>query len=369
MDNIKRLCLVKYDMTVSGGGERVTTNLANAFIERYEVHVVSIYSKNKDVFYPLDERIYYKVLIQGEGRIRETLLKGIKSLRSYIQEIKIDILFGIGVSVAPFIIPAAKGIYCKTVTCEHSNSLNKYENNLGQRICRSIGAKLSDRIVVLTKQDKEAYIKKYNLRWNDIEYIYNWMDNELLKGETEYNSQSKQIMSVIRIEPVKGVENIIEASKILAVKHPDWQWHIYGGGEEKYINSLKTQIKNNKLENFIIFKGKVTDIYDRYKDYSILVLTSYCEGLPMVLIEAKAKKIPIVCFDCITGPREIVRDGIDGYLVPVGNIPMLVEKLDLCIDSQQLRKSLSHNAYGNIELFKKNIILDKWFAFIDDLLE
>ena len=363
---MKKLCLVKYDMTDASGGARVTANLANTLSEWYEVHVVSICSNQKDTFYPLAIRVHYGVLIRGVGRIRNMLPEGIKRLRRYIKENSIDLVMGIGVSIAPFIVPASKGLSCRTVSCEHLNCMNEYENHLGHRICRLIGAKLCDRVVVLTYKDKEAYSRKFKLRPEKVEYIYNWIDDQLLDSIHPYNSSSKKIISVMRVEPVKGAENIIKCASLIFPNHPDWQWHIYGGGEGEYMEKLKSKLKEKRLEDHVFFKGKVKDIYERYKEYGLFVLTSYCEGLPMVLIEAKAMKIPIISFDCLTGPSEIIRDGIDGYLVPVGDNEQLAAKLDVCMESRKLRELLSENAYGNLKLFSKKDIIEKWRSFIED---
>lgn len=363
---MKKICFVKQDMQDASGGARVCANLANALADMYEVHVVSICSDKDDTFYKLNENVHYKVLIKGQGRIRDVLFKGVAQLRKYLKDNNIDIAFSIGVSINPFVVPATKGIKCKAVSCEHMNCLNDFGNDRNQRFCRYLGAKFANKVITLTKMDKEAYVKKYHLNNNKVEYIYNWMDESLFFDEIDYNVKSKKIITVARIEKVKGIENIIEVSKRLRDIHADWQWHIYGGGEQEYINKINEKIEQNKLQDFVILKGKTNDIYNIYKNYSMFVLTSYSEGLPMVLLEAKSKKLPIISFDCLTGPRDIITDGFDGYLVPVNDLEKLYEKLDLCMSSEDERIRLSENAYKNVYLFSKNEILNKWISFIDN---
>lgn len=362
---MKKICLVKYDMKDASGGARVCANLANALSQQYEVHVVSICSQDADTFYKLDNNVRYSVLVQGEGRIRKVLPKGIAKLRKYIKNEKIDIAFAIGISICPFVVGATIFTTCKSVACEHINCLNGYENDLGQKICRSIGVKFCDKIVTLTKMDRDAYCRKYHLKTENVEYIYNWIDESLINRSIEYKGDSKNIISVGRLEPVKGIENIIEVSRRLKKEHPDWQWHVYGSGEENYVSELHDKINMYGLEDFVHLKGKVNDIYDRYSQYSLCVLTSYCEGLPMVLLEAKSQKLPIISFDCLTGPRDIVRDGIDGFLVEEGDLDELYDKLNMCMTNEKCRASLSEETTGNIELFAKDSIVKKWIAFID----
>ena len=363
----KRICFIKPDITPSGGGERVAINLANELCKTYDVHVVSICSSNGKPFYPINDEITYMALMEGTFRIRKMLLKGIRELRRYLRNNRIDIVFSVGVSANPFLIPATAGLKCKAIVCEHLNCLNSFQNDFGQRFCRYLGAKWGDKVIVLTKQDRDAYKEKYHLKRQKVSYIHNWIEEVLFDGMTDYNSSAKKIITVARIEPVKGIENIIEVSKELSAEFPDWSWDIYGGGDESYVADLTARIKENNLEGFVNLKGKVGDIYDRYKNYSMCVLTSYCEGLPMVLLEAKAKRLPCISYDCLTGPREIIRDGVDGYLIPVDDIQCLKKRLSQCMRDEELRKNLSANSYGNMDLFRKETIIKRWIEFIDKM--
>ena len=363
---MKKICFVKFDMQDASGAARVCANLSNELKDIYEVHVVSICSEKDTTFYPLDANVKYHVLMKGSGRIRDTLVKGRRLLNKYLKENEIDMVFGVGVSINPFIVFSTHGTKCQAITCEHLNCLSDSDSDPVQRFCRYLGAKFADKLVVLTKMDRDAYIEKYNLTPDKVVYIYNWVDNKLLSDTSEYDPKSKQLLTVVRVVPVKGIENIIEVSKRLKDNFPDWQWHIYGGGAPEYVQQLQNKIDENGLGDFVVLKGKVNDMYERYKDYGLFVLTSYCEGLPMVLIESKAKRVPCISFDCLTGPRDIIRDGEDGYLVPVDDIDTLQDKLELCMSDESLRRQLSENAYGNIAKFSKEEIIKKWINLIGD---
>lgn len=363
---MKKVCFVKYDMLDSSGGARVCANLANALKDRYEVHVVSICSLSCETFYKLDKGVIYNVLMHGSGRIRETLLKGRRLLRKYLKDNQIDMAFAVGVSINPFVVYAARGTQCQSVTWEQLNCLSDYENDLAQRYCRYLGAKHSDKIVTITEKDRLAYIEKYGLKPEKVYNIYNWVDESLLSDESSYNPKSKKILTVVRIVPVKGIENIIEVSKRLKDKFPDWQWHIFGGGDEEYVQKLQREIDENGLGSFVILKGRVSDIYERYCEYGLSVLTSYCEGFALVLAEAKAKRIPNISFDCLMGPSDIIRDGEDGYLVEVDDLEDLYDKLSMCMSDESLRIKLSENAYGNIEKFSKRETVKKWTQLIGE---
>lgn len=361
---MKKICFVKYDMQVPGGGERVCANLANALSDKCKVHVVSICSESDESFYRLDEEVNYRVLIHGSCRIRENFFKGVRLLKEYIKENDIDMVFAVGVSVNPFVMFAVKGTACKAISCEHSTCLDEFENDLSQRICRRLGAHFADMVLTVTPTDAEAYIEKYNLNPERVTSIYNWIDDSLLSDQSSYNPSSKIILSASRIVPIKGIENMIEVSKRLKEEFPDWQWRIYGDGDAEYVKTLQNEIDKNDLGSFIKLMGGTSDIYNCYRDCGLFVLTSYSESFSMVLLEAKANWVPLISFDCPTGPRNIIRDGVDGYLVKPNDLDELHDRMYECMSDEELRKTLSANAYGNIDKFSKNKIIKMWLELI-----
>ena len=134
-----------------------------------------------------------------------------------------------------------------------------------------------------------------------------------------------------------------------------------------YKNEIIDLIKQNNLENHIILKGSSCDIYDLYQDYSFYVMTSRYEGLPMVLLEAKAKKLPIVSFDINSGPSDIIRDGVDGFLIKTFDCEAMANKICELIENPELRQKLSDNAHGNLDKFSKEKIIKQWCDLIDGL--
>ena len=159
---------------------------------------------------------------------------------------------------------------------------------------------------------------------------------------------------------------LVDIADIVLKNHPDWQWDIYGNGET--FEGITEKIKEHNLENKLNLMGLVNDIYDRYKDYAIFVLPSYREGLPLVLLEAKANHLPIVSFDCITGPREIVTNGIDGFLVDCYNIEEMAENISALIENDKFRKQISDNSSNNLDKFDKQRILEQWIDLIEYIL-
>ncbi len=96
-------------------------------------------------------------------------------------------------------------------------------------------------------------------------------------------------------------------------------------------------------------------------------MTSYFEGLPLVLLEAQQYKLPIVSFNCPTGPSEIIRDNVNGFLIENYNVNLMVEKLSLLIENEELRKSFSDNALLDIDKFSRSRIIKQWLNLIEIL--
>ena len=113
--------------------------------------------------------------------------------------------------------------------------------------------------------------------------------------------------------------------------------------------------------------GLADNMYDKYKNYGIFVLTSYREGFSLVLLEAKANALPSVSFDCVAGPSEIISNDMDGYLIPCYNIKMMSEKISELINNKELRIKFSTNSQINLDNFKKFNIIEKWKKIIDKL--
>ena len=366
----KKICLIRGDMNLAGGGQRVAANLANEFCEKYEVHFISFNTMRGTLFYKLDPRVIYTGRDFEGKRWREIVLKNIRFLRRYLIKNKIDTAISVNATNTGIITSlACAGIPCKSVCCEHTNLANTYYSSRGEMLSRRIGSLLADRIVTLTKTDMKAYKEKFGTKEKKLCSIYNWIDESLKDEEAVYNSESKKIMTVGRLDRVKGYEWLVEAATKVLPEYPDWNWDIYGDwdGNEEYKREIETLIKAKDLQGRVNLMGKVNDLYRRYKDYSFYVMTSKFEGLPMVLLEAKQKKLPIISFDCPTGPSEIIRDGIDGYLVEKGNIEALAQKIETLICDRKLREKFSEHSTENVYKFEKQTVLKQWIELIETI--
>jgi glycosyltransferase involved in cell wall biosynthesis len=212
-------------------------------------------------------------------------------------------------------------------------------------------------MVVLTDKDKQNYLSNIRL-CKEVTVIPNPM-GEL---NNDYDVNSKTILSVGLFSIIKRFDRIIPIAKKIFEKHPDWSWVICGDGPER--KNLENQISENNLDNKIILTGNVPNITDFYKNAAMFVLTSQMEGLPMVLLEAKAHKLPMVAFDIQTGPSDIIRDNQNGFLIEPYNVKKMAEKINLLIENDELRKQFSDNAVLDSEKFSSERIIEQWTSLI-----
>lgn len=364
---MKNICFVRYDITEKSGADRVAVILANELSAFFNLHLFSICGEGQQPFYHIDPSVQYYAALPGHDRIRNTAMGGCKALRRYVKAHQIDVLLAVGGIAIPFVWQASLGTGVKTVFCEHIN-LSAVSDEMSNRLFRKIAAKCFDKIITLTRRDCEAYKRRYHLyREEKVEYIYNWVEDDILSRNARYCPDAKKIITVGRVSEEKGYDMLVKAAKPVFVKHPDWRWDIYGDGPQ--MEEIKGLIRANGLEQHVFLMGTTDRIYDRYPQYAFYVMTSRVEGLPLVLLEAKANNLPIISFDCMTGPAEIVTDQVDGFLVPPEDTEMLSERICQLMEDAQLRQSFANQAKNNIHLFDKKTIVNQWVQMLNTLAQ
>jgi len=215
-----------------------------------------------------------------------------------------------------------------------------------------------DTFVVLSHEDK--------LKWRELENITVIHNPLSFFSEKTSDCNAKQVIAVGRYVPQKGFDILINAWNIVSQKHPEWILRIYGDGMRK---ELEEQIYSLRISNSCFLEHSVSNIADKYCESSIFVLSSRYEGFGMVITEAMACGVPAVSFACPCGPKDIIKNGIDGLLVENGNIQELADKICYLIEHEDVRKEMGKQARINVERFKIENIAMKWKELFDSLLD
>ena len=158
---------------------------------------------------------------------------------------------------------------------------------------------------------------------------------------------------------------MIDAWREVHKRHSDWIINIFGSGE--YEERVRKQITEYGLQDVVIMKNPTDHIMEEYLKSSIYVMSSVFEGFAMVLLEAMACGIPCVSFDCPYGPRNVIKNGEDGFLVEYLNSNALAEKICKLIEDKDLRKQMGQNGRRNVMRFSRETIMPQWISLFDSL--
>ena len=162
-----------------------------------------------------------------------------------------------------------------------------------------------------------------------------------------------------RLASVKGFDLLLEAWAKVARKYPDWHLDIVGGGEER--GKLERLITSLGLEGSASLEGVTPCVDNYYRRSSLFVLSSRLEPFGLVLIEAKSFGLPVVAYDCPFGPREVVRDGVDGILVENGSVEGLAQAMMRMLQEEDLRRKYGAEALADFKArWHVENVLDKW---------
>lgn len=361
------ICFHINDISNCGGTEKVTVQIASLLLDNYKdynIYILSNYCDSKiEPFFKGNSNINYDSLLNIKVNLKFHYVKIIKCLNRYIREKKIDILVGVDTILSIFDIPAIKNTDCKYIAWEHFN----YNYNLGvglRDLGRRYAAKKSEAIVVLSDKDYKNF--ESNLKMNaKLVRIYNPFVMEEVSGE--YNVNSNIIMSSGRFTKQKGFDLLIEVAKHLKEKTADFKWIILGEGEER--KKIEYMIDKYSLNDNVILKGRVSDVDEYYNQSRLFVLTSRFEGFGLVLLEAKSHLLPIVSFDCECGPSEIIKDGINGYLIENNDVESMSDKIYELLVRKDKCMLFSNNARVDINKFEANIIIEQWHKLFKDVLQ
>lgn len=364
-----------------GGIQTVTITKANALskIEGNEVWIIVTDNKREPIenieknVHLIDLDINY---YEDDYKSKWHILKGIfikrkqhkNKLRNILNDIGPDIIVSTGTS-EKFFLPNIK-INSNPLFIREIHFTRNYRSLHARNLFEKISAKIGDfidyklsikrynSIVVLTEQDK-------NENWNNnkkIIAIPNPIKSLPYKTSTIEN---KKVIAVGRLTIVKNFSSLIRAWNSVVKNHPDWSLEIYGDGAE--YNNLLTLISNLKLEKHVFLKGHSYNILEEMANASIFTLTSAFEGFGLVIVEAMSCGLPVISYNCPCGPKDIISDGTDGFLVPLNDEQCLAEKINLLIENEALRKQMSEAALIKSQKFTAKEVISIWMNLFNTL--
>jgi len=361
---MRKICFFLHNISDHGGTEKSSIALANELSGRpgYEISMVSLEDFDEP-FFPIHPKIKTSSLKISISDLKKNYFKAISKLRAYLKKNDIDFIVDVDIIQSTISIPAAIGIKTKVISWEHYNFFSRNKSII-RRISRKLAPIFSGCVVTLTETDIQNY-KNNCVCKRPIISMSNFL--ETIPQETA-TLNSNIVLSIGRLNYGKGFDLLIRAwNSISQSIRKDWELHIIGDGEEK--ENILQYLKEHQLLDSVKILPPTKQIQEHYRQASIFTLTSRAEGLPMVLLEAQSFGLPIVSFDCPTGPSEIVRDNVDGFLISDFDTDTFAEKLTLLMSDDLLRKKMGKNAYAGAQRFQKEKIVEKWCALFDKLAQ
>lgn len=211
-----------------------------------------------------------------------------------------------------------------------------------------------ERVITLTQKDKAKYKK---CRCKQVVTIPNPLTIKSLDNSALL--EAKQTIAVGRLNYQKGFDFLIDSWGMVNKLHPDWKLKIYGDGEEK--PQLSKQIDELGLTEKIFLMGNSDNITRNFLSSSICISSSRYEGFSLVLCEASACGLPLVAFDCPSGPGDIVINGKNGFLIKkVGDTAAMADAICKLIEDNDLRKSMGQHAKESSDRYELNGIMNQW---------
>lgn len=356
-----KICFFIGSLTQPGGTERVSSVIASELQRRgYQIHMLSLQCGDKP-FFELADGIRVSQLFATAGRGMLRLPLAIVRLRRYLQQHQIDILIDVESMLALYALPASIGLNIRHICWEHFN----YHVDLGKasrRLARQLAALFSDDVVTLTERDKQLWLANTSSKAN-ITAIPNPVTIEL-PANIEPDKE-KLFLAVGRLTYQKGFDLLLQAWAQVVPLHPDWRLRIVGDGEDKAMLELLCSELN--IEDSTELVPKTNNISTHYQQAAFFVMSSRFEGLPLVLIEAQAYGLPIISFNCDTGPAEIIRHGETGWLCEAGDVESLGELIAQAaavgkhINTPESQWSeLSGASVNNAQRFSLEQIIKRW---------
>lgn len=359
----KEICYTVPSISSRNGVTKVVANITNALCRtgKYNITVLAVDGTEDNAIALNDEIKVITIGANANGNKLNYLMQIILGVRRVLSSYTPDIIV---VSGAEYVLPfslalCGKGKSISMFQWEHRNfdAGPKFRLEwLGKRWALAFWKG----IVCITKRDAMLYMSHTDKK-DKINQIYNM--NAFNAIRKPYNRRSKKIISCGYLAPIKGFDMLVDVAKKVFDQHPDWQWDIYGEGNEK--DRLEQLIEKRGLRGKVVLKGYNPNINEIYGQYSFFVMTSRMEGMGMVLIEAQKAGLPVVSFDCKCGPSDVIVNGENGYLISCFDIDNMANKICDLIEHEELRSFFSQNSEMCLAEFEKKVIIDKWYSLLD----
>jgi GalNAc-alpha-(1->4)-GalNAc-alpha-(1->3)-diNAcBac-PP-undecaprenol alpha-1,4-N-acetyl-D-galactosaminyltransferase len=357
MNNIKKIAFVIPSLS-PGGMERVMSEIINyiAKNKKCECHLI-LYGKSREIFYeiPKNAMIIHKpnFIFDDNYRTLHTL-KTIFYLRNTVKRIHPSVVLSFGELWNNLVLLSLLGLNFPVYIsdrCSPNKSFGFFQNALRKMLYPK-----ATKIIAQTEIAAKIYEKNFKLK-NCI-VIGNPIK---LLPDTKKRERENIIISIGRLINTKHIDRLI---KIFGhINFDNWKLIIVGGDALKQNNSiiLQNQIEEMKMQDKIFLTGTQKNVEEYLLRAKIFAFTSSSEGFPNVIGEAMSAGLPVVAYDCVAGPAEMIEDGKNGYLIPLFNDQLFEEKLRYLMTHEEEAKKMGEYGRESIKRFSTEVIAEKFY--------
>ncbi len=366
----------------AGGTERVISVKANYFAEYlgYDVTIIVTEGNRGNSFFPLSERV--KVINLGLGfedlwnkPFLKKIFLYIKKQRKYkkllsqeLLKIRPDIVITTLRREINFINDIRDG--SRKIGELHLSRINyRGVDDRESNIIKKIFSKCWKRDVISSLQRLDKFVvlnENAVLEWPELHNLTMIPDPLSLSLHAKSDLKSKRIVTIGRYSYEKGYDYLLKIWSIVEKRCPDWQLNVYAMGDPTPYVKLMDELSIDKRRCHL--NSSLVDVESEYIRSSILVQPSRTEGFGLVLVEAMACGLPVVSFDCENGPRSLITDGENGFLIPAYDVDLFSERLIQLINDEQLRVRMGECGLLKSQQYHISKIAQQWVKLFDDLM-
>ena len=291
-----------------------------------------------------------------------------RKLTQKLKEIDPDIVVSVG-QCEKYMLPKIKGRWATVREIHYISDYRSYTaSGFRERIyasfceCYDLNWKIKgyDHIVLLTEEDRKR-------NWRKVENVSVIANPQTFQGTLPSAVKNKKVISIGRLEAEKNYSSLIQAFRNVVQKHSDWTLEIYGEGRLK--RELQNLTEHLGLERNISLNAPIIAVADKYAEASCFALSSVYEGFSLVIVEAMACGLPVVAYDCPCGPKDIISNGVDGFLVAMGDEQALADKINYLIEHPDKRIAMGKAALEKTQKYSVEKIVPIWMNLFEDLLK
>lgn len=357
-----------------GGIEKQTITFANELSKKYNVKIISTYTMKKRPAYEVNSNVQIKYLIDDKPNRNEFkyAIKSKNPLKIIKEAFKAIKILYLKKHLMIKEIKKLQTDFVLSTRIEYADMLSKYAPKS---------------VVTMTQEhlhnDSDKYIKKVKKSFKNLNYLIvlgpgsrenysKWLkDNKKIKiveipnilekiPQQSSKLDGNRLVSVGRLHPVKDFKTLIYVFEKIIEKIPSATLTIVGGGDE--YDNLSNLIKELNLEKSVQITGMLDkkQVEEKMLNSDLYVMTSLTECFPMVLLEASSCGLPLIAFNVPVGPKAIIRNGVNGYLINNRNIEEMANKLIELLNNRTELKNLGKNSKEIVNNYIPEQIMNKW---------